>query len=154
MRIAIIGCRPPTDGTPANLSLYGSILRDVDELVADLPRHCVIVSGGAQGVDSRAVAKAIDIGMRWREYMPDYETHGKQAPLIRNETIVTNCDQLYAFLAPWSRGTKHAIGLARKHKVSHVVREYGAGWKGDLRQQVMGDLFAVGGRGAAWRDDE
>jgi hypothetical protein len=156
MRIAIIGCRPPIgkDATPANLALFQTILRDVDELVDSLPPETIVVSGGAMGVDSRAVARAVDRHMRWCEHLPDYAKHGKRAPLIRNEIIVDDCDQLYAFVAPWSRGTRHAIGLARRKKRTHVVREYGGGWKPDLREQVQQEFVAVAGRRSVWRDED
>jgi hypothetical protein len=157
MRIAIIGCRPPAgkDATAANVALFQTILRDVDELVDSLPPETVVVSGGAMGVDSRAVRRAVDRFMRFKEHLPDYAKHGpRRAPLIRNETIVDDCEQLYAFVAPWSRGTRHAIGLARRKKRSHVVREYGGGWKPDVREQVLGEFIEVAGRRSVWRDED
>lgn len=102
MRIAIIGSRDYPD------------LAQVRSYVLALPRDTVIVSGGASGVDSTAELAALDAGMERRIYRPNYATHGRRAPLIRNELIVRDCNRLVAFWANRSAGTRHTLGIAKR----------------------------------------
>jgi predicted Rossmann fold nucleotide-binding protein DprA/Smf involved in DNA uptake len=70
------------------------------------------VSGGAIGVDTAAEEAARYYGLQQLIFKPDYELHGRQAPLIRNRTIVNNCDRLVAFRDGKSTGTMHTVRLA------------------------------------------
>lgn len=116
-RVAIIGCRPPKEGSPtykADYATFALICEAVVEYVNALPPDTVIVSGGADGVDSVAAAAARERGLEVKEHFPDYEHHGsKMAPLVRNIVIVDDSDEVVAFPAPWSTGTWHAVGVAR-----------------------------------------
>lgn len=132
-RVAIVGCRPPTRGAPgayrANLALYEAIVTDVRRFVQDLCCTSVIVSGGAEGVDSVAVE-----ANGWRcevvEHLPVYPHRERgrcgcpacrAAPLARNTLIVADCDELHAWPASWSRGTHDTIRKARPAgKPTHV----------------------------------
>ena len=73
-----------------------------------------VVSGGAAGVDSWAAAAARKLGLPLEEFLPDYETHGRRAPLVRNTLIVDACDELVAFWDGQSRGTLDSIRKAVK----------------------------------------
>lgn len=82
MRVAVIGSR--------GLSVpdLGSYLpEDTDE----------IVSGGAKGVDTSAREYAQANGIRLTEYLPDYQSFGRSAPLKRNMTIIEHADLVLAF---------------------------------------------------------
>ncbi len=102
MRVAIVGSRHYKD------------LLAVRAYVRLLPIEDVVVTGGAPGVDTTAEQAARRRGMIVDVYLPDYEKHGKRAPLVRNETIAATCDRMVAFHDNWSRGTLHAIGWARR----------------------------------------
>lgn len=116
-RVAIIGCRPPKSDSPtyaADLETYALICEAVVEFVNSLPLDAVVVSGGAQGVDTVAANAARSRGLEVKEHLPDYQQHGsKMAPLVRNILIVDDSDDVTAFPAAWSTGTWHAIGVAR-----------------------------------------
>ncbi len=99
MKIAVIGSRGLT---VPNLGDY-------------LPEGvCEIVSGGARGVDRSAAAYAAARGLKLTEFLPDYETHGRRAPLIRNVTIVDYSDLVLAFWDGRSRGTAFVIDKCRE----------------------------------------
>lgn len=72
----------------------------------------IVVSGGAQGPDSWAEDEAQKCGHVCCIYLPDYETHGRGAPLVRNSQIVTKCDFVVAFWNGTSRGTLDTIQKA------------------------------------------
>lgn len=73
MRIAIVGSR--------NLH--------VEDLGKYLPENVTeIVSGGARGVDSDARAFALSHGIPLKEFLPDYKSYGRTAPLKRNLEII------------------------------------------------------------------
>ena len=102
MKIAIIGSR----NFPDEQKVY--------EFVASLPMGTSIVSGGAEGVDSWAASEARTRGLGVITYEPNYELHGRRAPLVRNEAIAIECDRMVAFWDGKSRGTMHAVRQAKK----------------------------------------
>ena len=108
MRLAIIGSRtcPAVD--------IASHLWFVPEL---------IVSGGAKGADTYARQFAVEHGIPFIEFLPEYRKFGRIAPIIRNRQIVDNCDFLLAFWNGVSPGTCHALDYAkRKGKPFKIVR--------------------------------
>lgn len=68
-----------------------------------------IVSGGANGVDTLARKYANENKIHLREILPDYKTHGKRAPLVRNLEIVSLCDYVLVFWNGVSNGSKNTI---------------------------------------------
>lgn len=75
---------------------------------------CEIISGGARGVDTLAAQYARERGIPLRVYSPDYRQHGKRAPIIRNRTIVDECDVLFAFWDGISPGTAYTVKYAHQ----------------------------------------
>lgn len=129
-KIAIVGCRPPELTLdlhlPERLVLYGRILADVrefcesfDDRDVDHMSDVVLVSGGAEGVDRYAEEWFGDAII----HRPDYARHGARAPLVRNRLIVRDADVVHAWPAPWSRGTRHTIRLARECGKPCIVHE-------------------------------
>lgn len=108
MKIAVIGSR-------------GLML---DDLGRYLPPNCTeIVSGGARGIDTCAAYYAKAKGIPLKEFLPDYRTYGRVAPLVRNRLIVDYADAVYAFWDGRSGGTKNVMTYARsKGKELHVFR--------------------------------
>ena len=86
----------------------------VREFVRSLPIDSVIVSGGAAGPDSWGVSEAFQLNMKTIVYKAEWNVYGKAAGMIRNKSIVDECDKLVAFWDGKSSGTKHSIGLAEK----------------------------------------
>ena len=101
MKIAVIGSRGLT----------------VNDLAQYLPEAVTeIVSGGARGVDACAREYARANGIRLTEFLPEYETCGRGAPLRRNLQIIDYADEVLAFWDGQSRGTKHVIDSCRKKR--------------------------------------
>jgi hypothetical protein len=88
-----------------------------EALRALAPQLTCVVSGGAVGVDTWAREIAQRLGVPVREHRPDYATHGRAAPLIRNTTIVHEADRVLAFQINASRGTGDAIQKARRRGI-------------------------------------
>lgn len=102
MRVAVIGSR--------NLH--------VNDLALYLPKETTeIVSGGARGIDSDARAYAHSNGIPLKEFLPDYESYGRTAPLKRNLLIIDYADLVLAFWDGQSHGTKYVIDNCRKQGV-------------------------------------
>ena len=94
MRVAIVGSR---ELFVRNLEKY------LPEGVTE------IISGGARGIDSCARDYALKNGIKLTEFLPDYDTYGKKAPLVRNIQIIDYADVVIAFWDGQSRGTKFVI---------------------------------------------
>lgn len=77
-----------------------------------LERPYIIVSGGAQGVDTWAETMALKLGFKTEIYKADWDKLGKSAGWIRNKQIVDVCDKIVAFWDGESKGTKMTIDLA------------------------------------------
>lgn len=125
MRVAVVGARPVPDWMPSH-ALFLRLVEAAARFVRTLPPGAVVVSGGAAGVDTAARDSARARGLEVVEHVPDYAAHGKRAPLVRNAAIVDDCDELHAFPAPWSRGTWHAVRLAKAAGKMVTVHEVGA----------------------------
>jgi predicted Rossmann-fold nucleotide-binding protein len=75
-----------------------------------LPEQCTqIISGGAAGVDSAAECYAHEHNIAFRKILPDYEQHGRRAPIVRDTHIVQAADMVLAFWDFHSRGTSFTI---------------------------------------------
>jgi hypothetical protein len=96
MKVSIIGSR--------------TITLDVSPYV---PAGCTtIISGGAKGVDTCAADFARARGLKLVEILPNYDQHGRSAPLRRNTEIIDRADLVLAFWDGHSRGTKDGIDKA------------------------------------------
>ncbi len=102
MIIAVIGSRTFND------------YEKVKEKLGKIDNISMIVSGGARGADRLGVRFAKENGIPYKEYLPDWDKHGKSAGFIRNYDIIKNCNYVVAFWDGQSKGTKHSIDLARK----------------------------------------
>lgn len=99
MKVAIIGSR--------NLNV------DISEYI---PKETTeIISGGARGIDRCARYYANSNKIKLTEFLPEYEKHGRGAPLRRNKQIVEVADIVIAFWDGISHGTKYTIDYARKN---------------------------------------
>ncbi len=121
-RIGIVGSRPPKPGAPPeDYALFAALLADVDAVVAGLPESTVVVSGGAYGVDARAVRVASDRGLAFAEHLPGDEP-SPQRFFLRNQRIVDDSAELIAWVSPWARGTHDSIRRARERGIPVEVR--------------------------------
>jgi len=82
-----------------------------------------IVSGGARGADTLAKRYAECHPVAYKEFKPDWETHGKKARILRNIVVVEYSNAVLSFWNGKSKGTKHTMGYAQyKKKRLKVVR--------------------------------
>ncbi len=97
------------------VAVIGSRNLRVNNLEKYLPEGTTeIVSGGARGIDDCARIYALTNNLRLTEFLPDYNKHGKTAPLIRNIEIIDYADEVLAFWDGESRGTKFVIENCKK----------------------------------------
>ncbi len=100
------------------VAVIGSRDLRIDDLGKYLPENTTeIVSGGARGVDSSAREYALSHGIKLTEFLPDYNTHGRKAPLLRNLQIIDYADVVMAFWDGKSHGTGFVIDRCRKKGV-------------------------------------
>ena len=95
--------------------------RDADRIrfkLRELPRGTVIIHGGARGADRIAAEIAHALGLEERPYLPDWDTHGKRAGMVRNVAMLdANPDKVLAFWDGASTGTAHTIKGARERGI-------------------------------------
>ena len=73
-----------------------------------------IVSGGAVGVDFCAAEYAKAHGLRLTEFLPQYNSYGRKAPIVRNKQIVEYADKIIVFWNGTSKGTLSVIKYAQR----------------------------------------
>lgn len=92
------------------VAVIGSRGLKVDNLGEYLPEGTTeIISGGAKGVDTCAREYAIAHNIKLTEFLPEYKKYGRNAPLLRNISIIERADVVLAFWDGKSRGTKFVI---------------------------------------------
>jgi hypothetical protein len=108
-RVAVVGSRSFDD----KHRLYDFLTKNRD-------RIRVIVSGGAKGADSLAVAWAMDYGVPYLIFPaawhnPDTGEFDRSAGFKRNVEIVRHADVVIAFMQKGgTSGTQHTIDLAKQ----------------------------------------
>jgi hypothetical protein len=100
-KIAIVGSRSFTD-------------YDLMKSTIDLQSTSLIVSGGAIGADTLAEQLATEFNIPMLVFLPDYKTHGRKAPFVRNTSIVEAADIIFAFWDGKSTGTLDSIKKAKR----------------------------------------
>ena len=104
MKVAVIGSRT------CDISL--------EYVIEQIPPECsMIISGGAKGIDRLAADASALLGCELCEILPDYETYGRRAPLVRNVEIIEQADTVLAFWDMSSPGTRHAIDQCLKRGI-------------------------------------
>lgn len=104
------------------VAIIGSRGLKVDNLEKYLPKDTTeIVSGGAKGVDNSAKQYALSHGIKFTEFLPEYDKYGRAAPLKRNIAIIEYSDIVIAFWDGKSRGTSHIIGNCKKRNIPVTI---------------------------------
>ena len=83
-----------------------------------------IVCGKAKGADTLGERYAKEKGYLVKEFPAQWDKFGKRAGYLRNEEMAKYADACVAFWDEKSRGTKHMIDLAKKHKLKIRVINY------------------------------
>lgn len=68
-----------------SLKDYSLVKEKLDYYIGD--RKVLIISGGAKGADQLGERWAEERGLEVKRFLPNYDQHGEQAPLIRNQTM-------------------------------------------------------------------
>ncbi len=109
-KLAIVGSRDFTD--------YKLLTKVVNETLQEwnikYSELIHIVSGGAKGADALAAKFAAQHDIPLREYLPDWDAHGKAAGPIRNKAIIADATHVIAFPSTTGKGTQNSISLAKK----------------------------------------
>ena len=105
MKLAIVGTRNPSISYEQFKEKLGQVI---------FYKIDVIVSGGATGIDAYAKRYAEENSLPLIENLPDYETYGRRAPLMRNTLIVDDADRMIAFPSGESKGTYDSIRKMEK----------------------------------------
>ncbi len=109
LRIGVVGSR-----TFSRLDLVAETVRNFG--------RCVIVSGGAKGVDTAAEKEARRLGYPEPVvYLPNWKQHKKAAGMIRNRLIVEDSDGLIIFWDGVSPGTKGTMELAKQARKPYIL---------------------------------
>ena len=104
------------------LAVVGSRNLFVDDMGKYIPDEVTeIVSGGAKGVDTLAKEYAINKGLLYTEFLPEYEKYSRNAPLVRNRKIIEYANRVLAFWDEKSKGTKYVIDTCSKMKKEVTV---------------------------------
>lgn len=74
----------------------------------------LIISGGANGIDTLAEQYADKHRISKLILRPRYDLYSRAAPLKRNDEMVELCDKVIVFWDGVSKGTKHTINYANK----------------------------------------
>jgi hypothetical protein len=123
IHIAIIGSRS-INAPESNEQIYDFILSVVNFFETRLYR-VVLLSGGARtGADHIAKNLSDDTGVEIIEYVPNWLIDGKldkSAGYKRNVDVVKNSDIVFAFWDGQSKGTLHAINLAKQNNIPVIV---------------------------------
>ena len=85
----------------------------------DLEKHIpeattMIITGGADGIDTLAEEYADIKRLSKLVLRPQYDLYGRSAPLKRNEKMVELCDMALVVWDGYSKGTKYTIKYADK----------------------------------------
>jgi len=111
VKLAIVGGRDYT-----NYKEFKDILRlYIKEKLMD-KNPDVIISGGAKGVDTMARNYANENNIKLNEFIPEWNTKGRNAGLDRNTDIINESTHVLALPTPSSIGTYDSINKATKCK--------------------------------------
>ncbi len=99
-------------------------INEINKVINSLnidPKEIVILSRGDEGPDTSAINWAKENGNKFLLFKPNLEKYGNIAELIRNKTIVNNCDVCIAFWDGKSKGTKFIIDYTKKHQQKDLI---------------------------------
>ncbi len=112
-KVAVVGSRTITD-----YSFIKNLLDGKKDQIQS------IISGGANGIDSLAERWAKENNIPITIFLPDWNTYGKRAGYVRNESIIKECDMCLALWDGESKGTLHSVNLCKKHQKPHLLIDF------------------------------
>ena len=104
---------------------YALLEQTMDRLLENVQDNIAVVCGMARGADSLGEQYAKTRGYTVCYFPAEWDTYGRAAGYRRNTKMAENADALVAFWDGHSRGTKHMIDIANRHKLNVRVIRYG-----------------------------
>lgn len=91
--------------------LYSKTDSEEIKKILNVYKHMIscVLTGMAEGPDKIAYYWAVENGIDYVEYNPDWSKYGRSAGIMRNEDMGREADLLIAFWDGKSPGTKHMI---------------------------------------------
>lgn len=118
MKIIVAGSR-----TFMGEECYQVLKQKMDKFTRNI-KKVVVLSGAARGADAHGERWAYERMHTVMRFHPDYQKHGKAAPLIRNEEMAKEADACICFWDGQSTGTAHMIKMAKKYKLQLKIVEF------------------------------
>lgn len=84
----------------------------------------IVISGGARGADKLGEQYAIERGYSIMRFLPDWDTHGNRAGIVRNREMARHADALLAYWDGRSLGTLNMINEARARRLLIGIKRY------------------------------
>lgn len=103
---------------------YQYLKDSMDYFLQNIDDDISVICGMARGADTLGEKYAKENGYEVCYFPADWDKYGKAAGYIRNEEMADNADALVAFWDGSSRGTKHMIDIANKHKLMVRIKKY------------------------------
>jgi hypothetical protein len=101
---------------------YEQFQTDIHYLVSNLKEDFQFCSGGARsGADHLITRYCKEYNYNLIEHLPDYTTHGKKAPILRNSLIVQDSDMMIFWWDEISRGTKDTINKCKTKGIPYRI---------------------------------
>ena len=128
MRVIIAGSRSFNDYEFLKTNCL-NIFRQLKAEGYDTKRETLeIISGTANGADKMGERFAEEFNLKVVHFPADWNKYGKRAGYIRNEQMALYAKEdngvLIAFWNETSKGTKHMIDLANKHRLRVFVVKF------------------------------
>lgn len=108
MRVIVAGSR--------EFNNYHKLKKKLDSILKN-QTDITIISGTANGADKLGERYAEENHHKLEEYPAMWDVFGKSAGYRRNEEMAKVADACVVFWDGKSKGTKHMIDLAKKHKL-------------------------------------
>lgn len=97
------------------------VITHPDLVKLNVKERLSIIEGGARGADRIAREVAVQLGLPYKTFNADWDTHGKAAGYIRNADMVSVSDATIALWDGVSKGTKHSINLSTKKGILLMI---------------------------------
>lgn len=137
MKIAIVGSRSFSDYDMMQKFIKSKINIDI---ITD------VISGGADGADTLGRLFAKNNGINLVEFYPNWQKYGKTAGHIRNKSIVSASDVVFAFWDGVSPGTKNSISHCKKLKLPLYLCEYNTYKPNEVLNNTTGIVKTLWGK--------
>lgn len=105
-----------------NFNNYEQFEADVHYYISQIEEGIQFVSGGCKNsADELIVRYCKEYNYNLIEHLPNYTTHGKKAPILRNSLIIRDSDMVIFWWDGISRGTKDTINKCKTKGIPYRI---------------------------------